>query len=62
MLENAEARDLLGMYRLRVKQHGKVTANQWLEEALQRSEKWYGRGSADRIRSYMRKHFDGEHQ
>lgn len=51
MLEMAHARELLATWHWKGE---KSDRNQWLRDALCRAEKFYGAGSPDRIRKYMR--------
>lgn len=50
-LEMAVARELLTTWHW---QKDNLNRNMWLRDALGRTEKFYGRGSPERIRKYMR--------
>ena len=53
-LEMTEARELLVQYRINRKQTCTQDANAWLQMALKVSERKFGRGAADRIKTHMR--------
>lgn len=50
-LERGAARELLNNWHWRA---GDSSRSLWLRDALERQEKFYGQGSAERIRRYMR--------
>lgn len=60
MLEQSEARELLGDYNNTTRKLGAESANAWLSKQWPKVLRKFGNGSVERVKSYMRQERDGQ--